>query len=144
MFGRQWQALKIQRSRCHQWDLVSYKSPSSPSPPVPRDLRGTLKDRLQPHRDIPEVSANLPGRVPHSLNLHTRVKPQALPLPVTASRASQQASYLQLGCSNTPSHQLDPVSYKFHSAPNPAYPQLPQRNSEAQAASTQRGRSKKL
>lgn len=43
----------------------------------------------------------------------------------------------EVGCSNPPSHQPDPASYKSHSFPKPSYHPLPHRNSETWSAATQ-------
>lgn len=74
--------------------------------------------------------------------LHTMIKPQAPPSPAYASLASQQASFLQVECTNAPTllpHPLDPASFKSHPVPKHSYPPQPQWNFGIHATNSERG-----
>lgn len=99
---------------------------------------GELGNRLKLHRQEQEMSDHAPSRAPHSLGLHTRAKPQVHSAPASISLAGQQAVFVQVLFQNP--HPID-WTMQCTSAPlppNPPIPPQPQRNSETQAASTQR------
>lgn len=77
-----------------QSDPVSHKSHSAHKPSYPSDVRGTLKYRLQTHREDQEVNNHPPGGASYSLGLPYWCELWAPLSPTSASLAGKQASFL--------------------------------------------------
>ena len=126
-------------SLCHQSFLTpQYKNLGNHS--------GTLKHSLLLHREYQKMSDHLPGRTPYSLGPPYQGKTPG-PSPTCLGFSCQAAGKFPAGRllqKPHPIHQtLKATSPTLHSNPPiPAltpHPQQPQRNTETQAATTQKG-----
>lgn len=93
------------------------------------------KHRLLLHREDQEVSDNPPSGMASPY----QVKTMGSSSTCINFLASHKVSFLHGGYSNSPIPLIGPCKLQSHSAPKPFSPPRTQRNSETQAATTQKG-----